>query len=1300
MQGQPLWLARIRNSRGGTAGTGVAVDGEHVITCAHLAESRPNGGATLLLEPGREVTVEFPFLGCTAIAKVVDDGWFPELPDGTGDFAVLRLLDPPIGLTGAPLRRIPGPRGTEVEMRGFPDDQAVARTAKGRLSNPPRREWVQIDPEGDGWAIEKGFSGGPVWDVDQKAVVGLTVAKDAHRVGHMLSMAYLCELWPPLNDRLSAVPPAREEDLSHWWPRARGLSGAHEQGWLFRGREKALTEIVEWLREGRRHSVLVVTGTPGVGKSATLGRIVTTSHRPWAAMLPEEDTAVRAELGSVDCAVHAKGKTALEVANEILTRRATGPIERLEDFAGVIDAVFGDDGQFNVVLDALDEAADASEARLIAARVLRPISSLPMTKVVVGSRRVDGAGDLLTHFGDGLHKLDLDSPEYFEFQDLSGYAQASLQLASSEQRLDPYGDPGIAAAIAERIAELAEGNFLVAGLVARSRGRYDQAPVAPAELRFSSDVNVVFWEYLERLEPFDGIPARELLIALAFADAPGFTIELWCAAMQALNGITVNPKRLIKFATTGAANFLIESGASHGRSFRIFHQALVDACLQRRTETEDRAESESSLTDAFVQIGTAKGWEQAPQYLWRSLPGHAARGGAVETLLAELEFLVVAEPERLLPVLSQASTEESALRATIYRTSSGHLYNAAFHERRAMLSYNAARYGARELTASLAKPLEWQPLWATGDGMDSRMLLSVPLGPTGTETLVCTVLDGVPIAASGHLDSVRIWNLATGSLQPEIHTSNRSWVTALAIGSLEGRTVLVIGCQGGMIEVVDPITGRVLSTSVSDYPESITCIECTVVDGRPVAVSMYGPGMVILVDLLTGARREIGFAGQIGQKHSLACADVAGRSLAVTCVEDGPISIWDLAIGRRIGELVSEGPSTPYLTGSYTLDTTVLNGRPIVVTGRVGSLRMWDLESQEPLSTVFGDASQTIVTIACTELQGEPVVVVGGGEGRIQVWRLTDQREYGQAFTMPADALSRLVCTTVEGREIAVSCGVRGLIRVWDLSAPERHEDNAIGHEHKVAAVASTSRSGRPAVLSTSVHDGIVLRDPLSGNVIRTIADEDPNVMVERMSCLSMDGDRLVATVSRSDLIRMWQVDSGEQMRPVLTGIEWPQAIVCTTIDGRSVAVVGGHDGLLRLRNLESGDLIREIDTGERNGIVAIDSFTIDDDPHAVAMLQTGSLRSWNLRTGDPRHYVEIPPDAWAPEGLGCTVIDGRVIAATGGNNRVDFYDLTTGAKVSTIPFPEPVQAIAFTESGDLIIGSGRDVALFTRAPR
>lgn len=165
-----------------------------------------------------------------------------------------------------------------------------------------------------------------------------------------------------------------------------------ERGHRFRGRQTALTEIVTWLdRPELDRKVLVVTGSPGVGKSAVLGRIVTTADVEMRAALPPDDDTPRASAGSVACAVHAKGKTALDVAMEI-ARAASAPIpERLKDLPAGLREVLTERGgrRFNVVVDALDEASDPAQARAIITAIVLPTAQ---TCVDVGAQVVVGRG--------------------------------------------------------------------------------------------------------------------------------------------------------------------------------------------------------------------------------------------------------------------------------------------------------------------------------------------------------------------------------------------------------------------------------------------------------------------------------------------------------------------------------------------------------------------------------------------------------------------------------------------------------------------------------------------------------------------------------------------------------------------------------------------------------------------------------------------------------------------------------------------------------------------------------------------
>src|SRR5271170_5018895 len=76
---------------------------------------------------------------------------------------------------------------------------------------------------------------------------------------------------------------------------------------------------------------MVVTGAPGAGKSAVLAHIVMTADSGRAGELPAWDDGIRATAGSVLCAVHAKSKTALEVATQVARAASAGLPERVED---------------------------------------------------------------------------------------------------------------------------------------------------------------------------------------------------------------------------------------------------------------------------------------------------------------------------------------------------------------------------------------------------------------------------------------------------------------------------------------------------------------------------------------------------------------------------------------------------------------------------------------------------------------------------------------------------------------------------------------------------------------------------------------------------------------------------------------------------------------------------------------------------------------------------------------------------------------------------------------------------------
>lgn len=425
----------------------------------------------------------------------------------------------------------------------------------------------------------------------------------------------------------------------HWGPRSRGVTVAADRGDRFKGRVAALSAINSWLiaeRLGPR--ILAITGSPGVGKSALLGRVLITSD-------------------AIACAIHAKGKTASEVATELA---AAAGIPQIDNTLGIVTAVravleskIDGASRFNIVIDALDEAHSPVEARAIALDLLIPLVETCQhvgLQVIVGSRKRDDEGDILRSLGPGLELIDLDDSAYFEIDDLVAYSLATLQLDGDDSRQSVYRDATASLPAAERIAHLAAPNFLVAGLMARSYGIYDQVPATADQIFFTGSVDDAFRRYLSRVPNVGTFSAVDLLGALAIADRPGLPLELWQLALRAIMSDVVPDRKLLEFSRSAGANFLLESSrSSASRTFMLYHQALNE-CLLRWIEElgSSRKEIEQRWTSELLDYGRFTGWSSSPPYLLQSLPGHARRAEMIDSLLNEDEYILHADLARLL----------------------------------------------------------------------------------------------------------------------------------------------------------------------------------------------------------------------------------------------------------------------------------------------------------------------------------------------------------------------------------------------------------------------------------------------------------------------------------------------------------------------------------------------------------------------------------------------------------------------------------------------------------------------------
>ncbi|WP_327684210.1 trypsin-like serine protease [Kitasatospora sp. NBC_00458] len=1246
--GSGNWVASVHLAqRGGAIGSGFLIDERRVLTCAHV--TRPKG------RPAEELWVAFPKLPDLMVRRVkvaevvLPD---PDVLDGTqADVAVLVLSEPVPAYAAARLRR-PTPDdlvGQAWWSFGFPHGQVLGNSADGSVGEALAFGWVRLDT-GSRYPVQPGFSGSALWSPEYDAVVGIVGQAnggngDAQAI--TLWMADLCLPEQKLGVLASWSAEAAgdgalaawgwtldrdPEARRHWRPRARGVSTDAERGFRFRGRSTALNEIVYWLHEGAERQALVVTGSPGVGKSAVLGRIVTTADADVVATLPPEDDAVRARVGSVACAVHAKGKTAMAVAEEIARGASAALPAAPQDLALVLrDALMARrPPHFNVVIDALDEAATPADARAVITGIVQPLvetcSDLGV-RVVLGSRRRDNGGGLLSVFGTAMRVIDLDTATYFSEADLAAYALATLQLAGDERPDSPYRDEAVAGPVAHRIAALSEQNFLIAGLVARTHGMADRTPVAPRDVAFTPTVDAALREYLKLLPPVDGVPAWDAMTALAYAEAPGVPLALWRAAIRALFGVAVPEDALRAFARSSAANFLVETmaaepGDAGGRILRLFHQALDDALLGARADLDMTAADEGKIARALTELGRATAWTGCPDYLLAALPGHAARGGVLDDLLLDDSYLLRADLGRIIPLAGATPAGSAAMPRSLLLRKTPRAIHAGPAARAALFSVTAARDGLAG--GEFAAEAPYRGVWAA---VTARQEDTVLEGHQGTVALVCEVPVGErSLMAAVDDRAVRVWDPTSGDLLRTLPGDARSVLAVCAVPTGHG-TVLATAGADHLVRLWDPLTGQLVRT-LAEHTGAVRHLCHVRLGERDLLVSAGDDVTVRLWDPVSGQNLQT-LHDHAGPLAAVAPEAPAGGYDII--VARGPgmggarsLRLWGVvpAADGRAGDAASGGPPVRYFPGSRdetTADTLAADpGGRFVAEPAGADVRLWNLRTGRPGTALEGHRAR-VLAVCAVPVPGDPLVAGAGSDGTIRVWE-TGTGLARRVLRGHTSAVRTVCAVSVGHRVMLASGGDDGTVRIWDPSAdgPEGADGGPSGRDAAPTgggAVAVVRVGGRTVLAHAGTPTGLVLWGLDTGREVTRHPPPPPTVV--DLHQLGENGE-VCLVGGGSGGVRLWDPGSG-RTEVLGTGPETapPTAVCGLRPAGRTVLAVGHDSGAITFIARDTGRLLPSRHRHTRS-VSALREVRVNDFVMLASASADHTVRLWGAAAGDP----------------------------------------------------------------------------------
>jgi WD40 repeat protein len=1077
-----------------------------------------------------------------------------------------------------------------------------------------------------------------------------------------------------------------EDERRHFLPKAQSAETG-ELMWFFQGRSEETATIVGWLAT-HGQGLLVVTGDPGCGKSALLGQVLTYSQPELRELLIGRGLLTPIPSGHnppdrvFTAAILLTGATVPDLVDRLAaTFHLTAPPGSAGP-AGDGDArvdwllqAMSARGRVaatpvTLLFDGLDEAA---EPITIARRLLVPLSALPQTRVVVGTRRSTGDGpdlppprdrnilDVLLPAGAEPLEIAYDGPA------VGAYVRKRLTAAGTITD-DLIGD--IVEMIEGRSREFLYARLAVHEILATPSLLTARREADLAEL-LGHNYQQLFNAAVERLVEASPVN-RPLLLALSVAKGRGLPASgrTWTTIANAL-------ARPDERATVADADALLQLAAPHiiidvesGQTvYRLAHRTFAELLAPLVTQPDRLA-----VVRALLAGDRLPSAESNP-YLVRHLADYAADDGTAWQLLADRPDVL----DRLDPggiaahALSPRLGEQPpAIAGTAVMRD--HMTGAGPGDRAGLRQIGTVQVGhaAGPSTPDAAWSLRWSAL--------NRRVLQGTIGRHSGAVrgvAVVTRSDGSPAIASADR-TVRLWD--PSSTQPidgpwNAHAGPAIWALAAVHRPGTPASLLVCGAVDGSLFTLDLGTGErrvwlaageaVLSLAVGgDRSLAVGGDRSLGVGGdgedRQWAVSRDKGRLVRAWDVASGA--EIGTARR-DRRTARGLATFAAPDGSIRIVsgdERGGITIWDPADpAHDRGWAAHDAPifAVTALTGA--------DGDLLIVSGdSEGVIRRWDPAGGTQVGADWedptGGAVQALTTITAG---GRAMVVAAGGDHALRLWDPADGRMVGRPWTGHTDRVLALAGASRAGRGgLVVSAGGDGTVRLWDpaldaTSAPDRIHDPHVG---EVLAVAVLTRPGAPATVVTGGNDGELRRWAPDTSTQLSQWTAHPDAV---LSLVALTGGR-VMSVARGYTLRIWD---GTTEAGVIHTNGTGQVLAAIEVTG-SLIVTGGSDSTVRLWDPATGGQVGPAWTGHLGAVWALTAVTLPGGTAAVVSGSAdGTLRLWRrdpdgaATSGDPW----LGHTGWVRAVVAVAGPDAPTVLASGGaDGHLRLWD-TSGAQTA-----------------------------------
>ncbi|MBT2370230.1 WD40 repeat domain-containing protein [Streptomyces sp. ISL-10] len=480
-----------------------------------------------------------------------------------------------------------------------------------------------------------------------------------------------------------------------------------------------------------------------------------------------------------------------------------------------------------------------------------------------------------------------------------------------------------------------------------------------------------------------------------------------------------------------------------------------------------------------------------------------------------------------------------------------------------------------------------------------RNLLFVP-DSAGADALVSGSTDG----------TVRVWDTAEGTLVSHERLPGNTWTADLTGYRKDGGLVVVAVDGEGAVTEWRQGSGQRRLGDMSAHPRepaAFTLALTTGVDGRQLLV---GAGATLKVWDIEGHR--------LLHEHAV---DTPIRTLAGTAVpgrvisghSDGSIRVWDAEAGAGV---TFPGQGDP-VTSMAMLRVDGVDLLAAVTSG--SSIDLWDIGSEQWAGRLDGHADT--VTALCTMPDGDSSRLVSiAWDSTVRFW---DAHMVGRTLAGSLSAPGAVTAAFIEepgtAARLAVSYAT-SQVQVWDIGSATSVEPVSIYPEPPVRALAWApgAAGGNEVLLWAAADHSVRMWDPANGHLTDKTLTGHAQPVRALAACPTGDGRRVAVSGSDDCTARMWDLDTGRQLR------QWRhfhsvRAVAAATGDGRDWFASGSTDGTVRIRQGRDEAPVRVLPC--RQGVInalALNASQSSLPPYVASGGDDGTVGLWNLVTHEP----------------------------------------------------------------------------------